>query len=309
MWISTSVSAANPDWPKSLILATASPGGVYQIYGDELAQILKENLGISVNALATQGPVHNVKLLENGDAQLGMITMGVGLHGWNGIGDWTNGKQFRNMRVLFPMYDTPFQAVALRRSGIAMFAQLEKKIIGIGPRAGTGGTYIPTILKLLGISAEVRYASFDVVAEKLLTGQYDAIVTLTGVPVPAVEQVAAKGPVTLLGLSPEQIEAIRKGLPEFTGSNIADRTYEFQLKDYGTIGMYNFAVGRPDLPDDLVYHLVKAALQNQQRLVKAHPAARETVSENILKDSFMPLHRGAVRYYQEIGIHIPDILN
>ena len=31
--------AANPDWPKSLTLATASPGGVYIIYGEAVAKI------------------------------------------------------------------------------------------------------------------------------------------------------------------------------------------------------------------------------------------------------------------------------
>jgi uncharacterized protein len=108
IWISTSVHAAGPDWPKSLTLGTASPGGVYYVYGEELAKILTEKLGIPVNPLPSQGPVHNVKLVDSGVAQLGMITMGVGLQGWNGTGDWTGGKTFRNMRALFPMYDTPF---------------------------------------------------------------------------------------------------------------------------------------------------------------------------------------------------------
>ena len=115
----TGASAASSNWPKSLTLATASPGGVYITYGEAVAKLLSEKLGIAVNPLPTQGPVHNVKLLESGGAQLGMTTMGVALQGWNGTGDWTNGKRFRNMRALFPMYDTPFQAVALQRSGIA----------------------------------------------------------------------------------------------------------------------------------------------------------------------------------------------
>jgi TRAP transporter TAXI family solute receptor len=165
---STSVPAVGPDWPKSLTLATASPGGVYYVYGEELAHILTEKLGVAVNPLPTQGPVHNVKLVETGGAQLGMITMGVGLQGWNGTGDWTGSKPFRTMRALFPMYDTPFQAVVLRRSGITTVAQLDKKRFGIGPRGGTGGTYIPSILKVLGISAESTYGSFaDMVTELL----------------------------------------------------------------------------------------------------------------------------------------------
>jgi hypothetical protein len=288
---STGVLAANPDWPKSLTLGTASPGGIYYVYGEELAKILTEKLTISVNPLPTQGPVHNVKLLDSGGAQLGLITMGVGLQGWNGTGDWPAGKRFRNMRALFPMYDTPLQTVVLQRSGIT-----------------TGGTYIPAILKLLGISAEFSYGSFDVAATELLAGSADTIVTLTGAPVPAVQTVEAKEPITFIGLSPEQIAAVRKAMPEFSPSKIAAGTYHGLEKDYVTIGVYNFAIGRADLPDDLVYQLVKAVFENQPRLVKASPAASDTLPRNVVKDTFLPFHPGAVRYYREIGISIPETL-
>src|ERR1700680_85576 len=105
---STSVPAANPDWPKSLTLGTASPGGVFYLYGDELAKILTEKLGVAVNPLPTQGAIQNLKLLESGTEHLAMITMLTGLEGWNGTGSWTDGKKFRNVRALFPMYDNPF---------------------------------------------------------------------------------------------------------------------------------------------------------------------------------------------------------
>ena len=65
---------------------------MYYVYGDALAQILTEKLGIPVNPQPTQGTVHNVKLVDSGGAQLGMTTMGVALQGWNGTGDWTGGK-------------------------------------------------------------------------------------------------------------------------------------------------------------------------------------------------------------------------
>ena len=135
----TGASAASSNWPKSLTLATASPGGVYITYGEAVAKLLSEKLGIAVNPLPTQGPVHNVKLLESGGAQLGMTTMGVALQGWNGTGDWTSGKHFHNMRALFPMYDTPFQAIVLQQSGITSFEQLNNKRIGVGPRESRRG--------------------------------------------------------------------------------------------------------------------------------------------------------------------------
>ncbi len=114
--------------------------------------------------------------------------------------------------------------------------------------------------------------------------------------------------VTFIGLSPEQIDAIRKAMPEFSPSKIAAGTYRTQDKDYITFGVYNFAVGRADLPDDLVYQLVKAVFENQPRLLKAYAGARETLAQNVDKDTFLPFHPGAVRYYREIGIKIPELL-
>ncbi len=82
--------------------------GVY-IYGEALAQILTEKLGIPVNPFPTQGSIHNVKLIESGSAQLGLITMSTGLEGWNGSADWTKGQKFRNIVRCFPCTITHFK--------------------------------------------------------------------------------------------------------------------------------------------------------------------------------------------------------
>src|ERR1700730_19087926 len=105
---STTVLAANPDWPKSLTISTASPGGVIYVYGELIAQMLTQKLGVSVNPMPTQGSVHNIKLVEDGSVPLGIITAGVGLQAWHGSGDWTKGQKLRQMRALFPAYDQPF---------------------------------------------------------------------------------------------------------------------------------------------------------------------------------------------------------
>src|SRR5580704_17340345 len=109
IWTSTSVPAANPDWPKSLTVGAAGPGGVFYVYGEELTRILTEKVGIAASIAPSQGSVHNIQLIERGDVQFGMISMGTGLQGW------TKGVRFRNMRALFRMYDTLFQAFVLRR--------------------------------------------------------------------------------------------------------------------------------------------------------------------------------------------------
>ena len=109
-------------------------------------------------------------------------------------------------------------------------------------------------------------------------------------------------------LSPEEIEAIRKAMPELTISQIGSGVYSSLDKMYTSVGMYTFAIGRDDLPDDLVYQLVKAVFASQPRLLKTTSAASETIPQNAVKDTFLPFHPGAVRYYREIGIKIPEAL-
>jgi hypothetical protein len=104
------------------------------------------------------------------------------------------------------------------------------------------------------------------------------------------------------------MDAIRKATPDFGPAKIAAGTYRLLDKDYVTVGVPNFVIGRADLPDDLVHQLVKTVFENQPRLVKVTAAASETLPQNVVKDTFLPLHPGALRYYREIGIQIPDAL-
>ena len=89
-------------------------------------------------------------------------------------------------------------------------------------------------------------------ASDLLAGRFDAYLAMLGAPTPAIATIEANEPVTFIRLSPQEIDSVRKAMPEFSPSKIAAGTYRFLEKDSVTVGVYNFAIGRPDLPDDLV---------------------------------------------------------
>ena len=59
-----------------------------------------------------------------------------------------------------------------------------------------------------------------------------------------------------------------------------------------------------DTPDDLAYLITKTVLENTATLVRSHPAAKDTVAANAVRDTFLPFHPGAVRYYKEKGIKL-----
>jgi uncharacterized protein len=286
-----------PHWPETLTIGTASPGGTYFVYGEGLARLLTRELKTTVWARPTEGPTENIRLIEAGEIQLGFVTLGVAQQAWNGTGEWTNAKRFRTMRAVFPMYDTPFQFVALRDRAILSVADLSGKRVGIGPSGGTTGTYMPEIFKALGMDAQLQTGTWSELASMLSEGSLDALAVGAGVPFPSFAEVERKSKVRYLPLAPSEIVALRLALPELGPSVVAAGTYPSLLRHYRTVGLFNFAVAHSGLPDDLVYAIADAVFGHQEEMMGVHPAAAETVPANFTRNTFLPFHPGAAEWY------------
>jgi TRAP transporter TAXI family solute receptor len=296
------VPAAEPHWPSSLTIGTASPGGTYYAYGEGLARILTRELGIPVVARPTEGPAENIRLLESGEIQLGFVTLGVALQGWSGTGAWTGGKPMQAMRALFPMYDTPFQLMVREGSGIRNVAELAGKRIGVGPQGGTSAAYFPAFLKVLKVEPAFAFGDWAELARQVQAGTLDGLAVAAGVPFPSLLDLERNGKVRYLPLSAAQIAGLRLAMPELGASVVGAGTYPSLRSNYETVGLYNFAVARRDLPVDLVYAILEAVFSNHDELVEVHSAASETVPANFSRNPFLPFHDGAARWYQGKGV-------
>ena len=288
-------------WPQGITLGTASVGGVYFVYGGVAANLMSQKAGINVSTQQTQGPNQNMILVNGKNIELGMVTMGVAINGWKGTG-WANGRQYKDVRAMFPMYDTPFSCVATERSGVKSFADLNGKNVGVGPRAGTPGTYFPMIFEALGIKATIRNGGASDMASQLGDGLIDAFCFAAGNPIPAFSEIESQRPVNFFAFSTEEIAKVRKAIPEVAVTVIPAGTYRTQKADMNTVGLFNFAVAHKDLPDSLVYELTKAIMENNAEMVQGHAAAKETLPVNAAKNDFLTFHPGAVKYFKEKGI-------
>ncbi len=290
--------------PVTMTLGTASVGGTYVVYGGVIADLLADKAGMKVTPRQTQGPNQNVILVDEGKIELGMTTMGVALQALRGSAAWTKGRKFENIRALFPMYDTPLQCMALKKSGITSFRQLEGKMVGAGPKAGTAGTYFPLIFEALGMKVAVRFGQGGELGNQLDDGIVDAFCFGAGAPVPIFSQLDREKDVGCFTWTEADIAAIRGKFAEFSPSTIPKGTYRQQPADQKTVGLYNFAIAHKDMADGTAYAITRTVLENNARLVKGHPAARETVAVNAVRNSFLPFHPGAARYYAEKGIKL-----
>ena len=290
---------------KSLTLGTASVGGTYFVYGGVVANLLTEKLGVNVSTQQTQGPNQNVILTDRKQIELGMTTMGVALQAWHGIGDWTKGKKYDNIRAVFPMYDTPFHFITTEKTGIKSVVDLKGKTVGVGPKAGTCGTYFPLIFKAIGLNPDIRFGQASDLAGQLGDGLLDAFPFCAGVPISAYSELEATRPVRFFTFTPAELIKIKRTLPELSDSVIPKGTYKTLTEDHKTVGLYNFFIVHKDMDADTVYKIAKAVLENNANMVRGHAAAKETLIENWTKNTFLPFHPGAVRYYKEKGINVP----
>jgi uncharacterized protein len=291
-----------PHWPQAVTLATASQGGAYHAYGTGLARLLTRELGIAVSMRETEGPSENIRLIEAGEAQIGFVTMGAALEGWTGTGDWTGGRQFRAIRAIFPMYDTPFHFVARRESGISTIAGLAGRTVGVGPQGGTAATYIPRMLPRLGIQARLVHGAWADLAARLQRGEIDALAVASGVPFPAIAELEAQRAITYLPLEGDAVALLRLAVPELTSTVIPAGTYPSLRRPYETVGIYNFAVAHRDLPTDFVYQVVRIVFDFHAEMMEAHPAAAATVAANFVHNTLLPWHPGAARYYENRAV-------
>jgi TRAP transporter TAXI family solute receptor len=305
----TRAAAQDPAWPQTLTMGTAAPGGSYAAYGPAWGRIVQEATGVRIAYRSTQGPAQNVALVNRCEIDLGMATLGVALQGWNGQGDWTQGRPHREIRALFPMYDTPFHGIALRRSGIAGHAQLTGRSVGVGPRGGTSGSYYPQMLNALGIRpSSLRHGSAADLVGQVQDGLLDACLLAAGAPVPAFAEAEAQAELTFLDFTAEEVRRLAAQFPELTPAKLPLGVYRQQTRPLNLVGMFNFAITHRSLPEALGYAITRAVLGENARFRQAVQAASETQAANWAANSILPFHPGAARYLREVGQPVPDRL-
>jgi uncharacterized protein len=296
------------DWPQSVSVGTASQGGTYFIYGSGWANLVSEKLGINASAEVTGGPVQNAALVQTGDLEFGMVTMGPAYEAWTGESPLAPGLKHDKLRAMFPMYQTPFQIVALQSSGIDSVEDLDGKTVGVGPAGGTSDAYFPRFFETLGVDINKQNGGASDLAGQLQDGLIDAFAFAAGIPISAFSQLEAETEVNIFSFDEDQLDTLLETYPSAAAFTVPANTYSSIDDAQDTVAMWNFAVASADVPESLVYEIVKTIMENHDRMVEIHGAAEETVPDNFAKNSFLPFHPGAVRWFEENGYDIPDDL-
>ncbi|CAO1658520.1 C4-dicarboxylate ABC transporter substrate-binding protein [Halomonas sp. NYA30] len=303
---SAQAQADRSGWPDNFTVGTASQGGTYFVYGSGWANFIADELGVSGGGEVTGGPTQNLALVHTGDMAFGLTTMGPASDAVKGESPLAPGMKMDNVCAMFPMYETPFSITALADSGIETISDIpDGARIGFGPAASTSDTYFPAILETLGVDFERRNGGWSDLGGQLQDGLLDVVAFAAGIPIPAVSQLEVQTDVNIIEFNEEELATVLENYPvaEFM---IPANTYTTLEEDARAVSMWNFAIAGCDLPEDFVYEVTKATMENNDRMRSVHRSAETTIPENIKHNTVLPFHPGAARWYEENGYEIAD---
>jgi uncharacterized protein len=314
--------AAQAQDTRQYILATATTGGTYYPVGVALATLTKVRLeptdGIAMSAISSAGSGENVKLLRENQAQFAILQALFGAWAAEGTGMLeAEGPQphLRSISMLWQNVEHFVVTNDMAKTGsIEDLAEFNGAPFSIGARnSGTEGSG-RTILKGLGIDPdeefEVAYMGYTPTAEALQNGTVKGANLPGGVPVSAVAQAFASmsGDLAILSFSDEQITQANSEFDVWPPYEIPAGTYPGQDEPVQTIAQPNFLAVRDDIPEEDVYLITKTMYENLPFLQNIHAATKDMALEKAIVGLPLPLHPGAVRFYEEQGIEIPERL-
>lgn len=297
-----------------LSIATGGTGGVYYPVGGGYAQIIDQYVeGYTATVEATNASVDNVAFISRGDADLALALADTVLAAYQGTGVFgPDGDlpQLSNLRAITVAYTNAVHIITRADSDIDSLQDLVGKRVSVGaPGSGTEVS-ANTILEAVGISyddfAAVQRLGANETADALRDGAIDAGFWSGGVPTGAVLSLSETHDIRLVPVSDEEYEQIHAADPTLIRYTFPEGAYR-GVGETASIGTPNLLIVAAEADEELVYEFTKALFEHIDVVRNIHPSANETVPEAAL-DSPIPLHPGAIRYYEEIGLTVPDSL-
>ncbi|MEA2130530.1 MAG: uncharacterized protein QOJ85_3421 [Solirubrobacteraceae bacterium] len=279
-----------------LRIATGVPGGVYNVYGAALADLVNKYLSPwRATTIGTDGSVENMRLLDDGSANVAFSAadvVGPALHGHGPFPDPIP------IVALARLYDDYMQIVARADSKLRTIADLRGKTVSIGaPQSGIALTS-RRILRELGLrgahAPHIRTHPLQRSARELAAGRIDALLWSGGLPSPAISELQDQLRIKLLALPPGTAAALDSNV--YTDTVIPKIVYG-PLGAVSTVVASNLLVVRKDLPDDVAYRLTRLMFEHQTELQRAHQEARGLTERGAIATYPLEWHPGAKRWY------------
>lgn len=294
---------------KFVTIGTGGVTGVYYPTGGAICRLVnkgRKDHGIRCSVESTGGSVYNLNTIAAGELDMGVCQSDWQYHAYHGTSKF-EGKQNKDLRAVFSVHPEPFTVVAREDSGIEDFEDLKGKRVNIGnPGSGQRGT-MEVLMEAYGWDKETFKLASELKsseqANALCDNKIDAFVFTVGHPSGSIKEATTACDTKLVNVKGPVIEELVEKFPYYRTAVIPGGMYRNNPHDTSTFGVGATFVSSADVPEDVIYNVVKAVFENFNQFKKLHPAFGVLKKEEMIKEGLSaPLHRGAEKYYKEAGL-------
>ena len=295
-----------------ILSGSTSTASSHYVYAVSAGKSINSTVGDKVNVtiVATGGAVDNLERIHRGQLKMGLGTWATFFQAYKGMGKYKT-KPRPKLRALW-LYTYAAQNYVVRAdSGIKNLNGLVGKKYCAGMRGSATEQVVEQILDSVGIKPDYFRASLsDAVAavkDNRIAGYTKAG---AGLDLDATtKELKAFTKIKILNWTTDKVATVQKAMPFVNFTKVPDGTipgFSAYTTPVQCIGFISYS---DSLTEEQAYQIVKGIHDGIKYQEAAYPAMKGfDIPANTMKFTKFPLHVGAIRYYKEIGVKVPDNL-
>lgn len=257
---------------------------------------------LQVTVVETGGFVENLARIQKKSIQLGPADASAAYAAYKGIIDY-KGKEMKDLRSLWGGYVTPIHIVTTKKSGVTTLEGLNGLDFAMNPGT-TSGRVIELYFDALGIKPNYKMmglaASVDAMKAGVVKGWFKA-----GFKDAAIMDLESTEDLNIIPITKESIDKMNQKYPRHGLSmTVPAGLFKALPKEQLSFAYVVSDFVHKDVPDDVVYKIVKSVYERRNEIV----GSLSTLKEGRFADMYqmaidfslgVPFHPGAAKFYQE----------
>lgn len=286
-------------------------GGTFQYFSNAISSRLSKNVpDVEVSNMASAGSVENLRRVNSGDADFGIVYAGDLFLAANG--KLTNDtKTYNNVYSLSYLYGAPAHLVVLADGGINKVMDLEGKRIGVGPAGSGAAASAQRYFTSVGLwdKMKVEFIGYSEAASALGDKKLDAMWVFAGFPNSSIIQAAASNKIKLLSLvETAKASTFFKDNPYYAELTIPAGTYSGVDYDVQSVQDSAIWVVGKHVTDNIAYAALKDTYSDEglAYMVSVTKAAKSMQIKDGIYGIVTPVHPGAAKFWTEKGLTLTE---
>nr|WP_312576128.1 TAXI family TRAP transporter solute-binding subunit [Sedimentibacter sp.] len=270
--------------------------------------IKQKDPSIDLVIQSTPGSTTHYAMFKNGELDLGSGYTPTDYWALNGIAPLYDEKYDDCFYTLAPVTVSKTQIIVDKNSSIQSIQDLNGKKVFVGDPGAAATALAVEIVDALQLDIQSIQTDRNEGFEMLKDGRVDAVIQNTGVPYASVLEVASAIPLRIIPFTDEEIETCLARGPYNTVGEITSSDYDFVTEPVKTLTQIQNINISSKVSDDVAYKIAKAISESWDDVVATVPAAGKVSPVEDIDKSVAKIHPGAIKYYEEQGVKIPDKL-